>query len=93
MLSCPKVQHTFSPGASGNLKRAEAIREAYVYAWNSYAEYAYGKDELRPLNKDGITTLCGWGLTIVDAIDTAIIMNLTNIVARQLAFIERVDFT
>jgi mannosyl-oligosaccharide alpha-1,2-mannosidase len=37
--------------------------------------------------------LFGWGATIVDGIDTAIIMNLTDIVTRQLEFIAQVDFT
>lgn len=35
----------------------------------------------------------GWGVTIVDGIDTAIIMNLTDVVAKQLSFIQTVDFT
>lgn len=50
-------------------------------------------DDLLPLNKSGINDWFGWGVTIVDGIDTAIVMNLTDIVAEQLAFIETIDFT
>ena len=50
-------------------------------------------DELLPLNKSGINDWFGWGVTIVDGIDTAIVMNLTDIVAEQLAFIEKIDFS
>jgi mannosyl-oligosaccharide alpha-1,2-mannosidase len=37
--------------------------------------------------------LFGWGATIVDGIDTAIVMNLTSIVTKQLAHIAQTDFT
>lgn len=33
------------------------------------------------------------GVTIVDGIDTAIIMDLRDVVAKQLAFIQTIDFT
>lgn len=69
------------------------VREAYVHAWNGYKQYAFGMDDLLPLNKSGINDWFGWGVTIVDGIDTAIVMNLTDIVAEQLAFIETIDFT
>ena len=64
-----------------------------MYSWNAYKKYAFGMDELLPLNKSGINDWYGWGVTIVDGIDTAIVMNLTDIVQEQLAFIETIDFT
>jgi len=39
-----------------------------------------GFDELQPLNKHGVDGLGGLGATIVDALDIAMIMGLSNIV-------------
>ncbi len=59
----------------GDEKRAEAVKGAFVHAWASYKKYAWGEDELRPVSR----TVNGWGhfgLTIVDALDTAHLMGL-----------------
>lgn len=29
--------------------RAEAVKNAFLHAWNGYKQYAFGHDELRPL--------------------------------------------
>ncbi|KAK5118847.1 hypothetical protein LTR62_000056 [Meristemomyces frigidus] len=91
--ACKKIQYNFPTGQGGNAERADAVKEAYLYAWNAYVKYAFGKDELQPLNASGVDNWFGWGVTIVDAIDTAIIMNLTDVVAQQLGFIQTIDFT
>jgi len=71
----------------------QAVKDAYVRSWNAYAEYAFGHDQLLPLNRSFIDPWNGWGVTIIDGIDTAIVMNLTDIVEQQLAFVPTVDFT
>ncbi|TKA69195.1 hypothetical protein B0A55_07072 [Friedmanniomyces simplex] len=91
--ACKPIQYDFPAGSGGNAERAAAIVEAYLYGWEAYAKHAFGKDELQPLNASGVNDWYGWGVTIVDAIDTAIIMNLTDVVAQQLAFIQKIDFT
>ncbi len=91
--ACKKVQYNFASGQGSDQGKAEAIRDAYVYSWNAYKEYAFGMDELLPLNASGINDWYGWGVTIVDGIDTAIVMNLTDIVQEQLSFIQNIDFT
>jgi len=90
--ACKKIQYDFPPGQGGNAERAEAVKEAYLYAWNAYREYANGMDELQPLNSSGVNNWYGWGVTPVDAIDTAIVMNLTDVVQEQLAFIQKINF-
>ena len=87
---CKKVQ---ASGVKGDSTRAEAIKEAFRHGWNGYKKYAYGFDELRPLTAKGNNNRYGWGLTIVDSIDTAIIMGLDDIVADMLDFIGNIDFT
>lgn len=89
---CKKIQYDFPAGSGGNAERAAAVKEAYTFAWDAYSKYANGMDELQPLNASGTNDWYGWGVTVVDAIDTAIVMNLTDIVEQQLAFIQNIDF-
>ena len=51
-------------------RRREAVRAATKHAWDSYVQYAWGYDELCPLNKSGKNTFGGLGATIVDSLDT-----------------------
>ncbi|KAK2613297.1 hypothetical protein N8I77_000218 [Diaporthe amygdali] len=77
-------------------ERAAEIRDAFKFAMDGYFEYAFPNDELRPVNNTGDSNRvygCGWGLSVVDALDTAIIMELDEIVDRSLKFIDTIDFT
>ncbi|XP_029475704.1 mannosyl-oligosaccharide 1,2-alpha-mannosidase IC [Rhinatrema bivittatum] len=53
------------------------IKEMMRFAWDNYKRYAWGKNELRPLTKNGhVGNMFGGlrGATIVDALDTLYIM-------------------
>jgi mannosyl-oligosaccharide alpha-1,2-mannosidase len=91
--ACNEVQYTFATGEGQNAERAAAVKEAYLWGWNAYEKYAFGSDELQPLTQEATDNWYGWGVTIVDGIDTAIVMNLTDVVEKQLSFISTVDFT
>lgn len=91
--TCKKVQFDFPAGTNSNTSRADAVRGLYRRSWAQYAEYCFGADELMALNNTCTNDLFGWGASIVDGIDTAIIMNLTDIVGTQLAFIAQTDYT
>ena len=55
--------------------RQKAVVEAFQYAWGAYRRFAWGNDHLRPISKTGQNWF-GLGLTIVDSLDTMLIMNL-----------------
>lgn len=77
-------------------RRAAEIRDAFQFAMDGYFEYAFPNDELRPVNSTGDSNRvygCGWGLSVVDALGTAIIMELDDIVDRSLDYIDAIDFT
>ncbi|MDZ7304033.1 MAG: glycoside hydrolase family 47 protein, partial [candidate division KSB1 bacterium] len=53
---------------------AKRVREEFLHAWNSYKQYAWGHDELKPLSKSyrdwyGVSLY----MTPVDALDTMIL--------------------
>ncbi|XP_077193763.1 mannosyl-oligosaccharide 1,2-alpha-mannosidase IC [Paroedura picta] len=59
--------------------RRMKIKEMMKFAWDNYKQYALGKNELRPLTKNGhIGNMFGGlrGATVVDALDTLYVMEL-----------------
>uniref|UniRef100_A0A158P9Q1 alpha-1,2-Mannosidase n=1 Tax=Angiostrongylus cantonensis TaxID=6313 RepID=A0A158P9Q1_ANGCA len=66
--------------------KQRAVVAAFKHAWKGYRKYAWGHDQLRPISgsySDWFDT----GLTIVDALDTAIIMNLKEEAAQGIDWI------
>lgn len=63
-----------------DVARRDAVVEAFKYAWHAYERDAFGCDEYHPLTHKGsnMTEGYGYGYTIVDTLDTILIMNLTD---------------
>nr|ATB19467.1 putative MNS3 [Juniperus phoenicea] len=73
----------------GSAVRQNKVAEAFRHAWTGYKNYAMGSDELMPLSKRGVDGLGGLGGTIVDSLDTAMIMGLNDIVQEAGYWIEK----
>jgi hypothetical protein len=56
-------------------ERRAAIRQAFGHAWEGYARHAFGRDELKPLSEEGGDVM-GVGLTMVDSLDTMLVMGM-----------------
>ncbi|KIM22542.1 glycoside hydrolase family 47 protein [Serendipita vermifera MAFF 305830] len=74
-------------------KRKNEVRDAFRHAYGGYEKFAFGFDELLPMSNGTRTNLNGWGLTIVDSLDTMLLMDLTPEVDRAVKFIQTLDFT
>ncbi|GAO15526.1 hypothetical protein UVI_02020640 [Ustilaginoidea virens] len=60
-------------------KRRNSVVEAFELSWDTYARYAWGFDEYRPISKTGKNMAPkGLGWIIIDSIDTMMLMNLTS---------------
>lgn len=68
--------------------RQQEIKKAFIHAWSGYKQYAMGYDELMPISKTGVDGLGGLGATVVDALDTAMIMGLDDVVFDAGSWIE-----
>ncbi|CAL2050050.1 unnamed protein product [Caenorhabditis brenneri] len=67
--------------------RQRAVVKAFQHSWMGYKKYAWGHDTLKPISK----SYSDWfdtGLTIVDGLDTAIIMGLTEEAAEATDWIQ-----
>ena len=78
----------------------ERVKDVFVYSWNGYVKHAWGKDEYRPISGTGVNMIpqgtaslfdavliSGMGWVIIDALDTMMLMNLTEEVERAKTWI------
>eukprot|EP00037_Helgoeca_nana_P030823 m.385405 g.385405 ORF g.385405 m.385405 type:complete len:757 (+) comp28275_c2_seq7:40-2310(+) len=75
-----------------NARRRRFVKSMMVSAWRGYESHAWGENELNPKAKTGhsasVFGKTKMGATIVDALDTMMIMNMTDEVARAREWIE-----
>ncbi|VFQ97055.1 unnamed protein product [Cuscuta campestris] len=70
------------------LSKQQRVKDSFIHAWSGYKRYAMDYDELMPLSHRGVDGLGGLGATVVDALDTAMIMGLNEIVQEAGSWIE-----
>ncbi|KAK3835900.1 MAG: hypothetical protein JOS17DRAFT_782464 [Linnemannia elongata] len=60
-------------------ERKDKVKEAFLHSWNAYRRDAWGKDEYHPIAKYGSNMVKeGQGFTIVDSLDTILLMGLRD---------------
>lgn len=79
-------QATITP----DVPRRDAIVSAYKHAWHAYERDAMGADEYHPISHHGtnLSQAGGIGYTVVDSLDTMMIMGLEEEVARARKWID-----
>ncbi|KZT41641.1 seven-hairpin glycosidase [Sistotremastrum suecicum HHB10207 ss-3] len=73
--------------------RADQVRKSFLYAYSNYERYAYPHDELLPLSASYVDNFNGWGVSIIDSLDTMYLMGLTPQFKRGLLHVAAVNFT
>ncbi|KAE9544112.1 hypothetical protein AGLY_001801 [Aphis glycines] len=58
------------------LELRSEVKEMFEHAYHGYMKYAYPYDELRPLTCDGVDTWGSYSLSLIDALDTLVVMGL-----------------
>ncbi|KAJ6559175.1 glycoside hydrolase [Mycena vulgaris] len=66
------------PDFSADIHKRDAIVRAFQHAWLAYERDAMGDDEYHPISHEGtnLTAAGGIGYTVVDSIDTMLLMGL-----------------
>eukprot|EP01084_Bolivina_argentea_P090830 163580_1 len=59
-------------------ERAYAIKSAFLHAWHGYAKHALGHDEIRPVSDLPGDSWGGLGATLIDSLDTLMIMQIKD---------------
>ena len=92
----PKIQHDFKSTKTENAAQSDkldTIKKAFTYSWAGYREKAWMQDELSPKSGKHRNTLCGWGATLVDSLDTLWIMELKDEFEEAVNALKNIDFT
>jgi mannosyl-oligosaccharide alpha-1,2-mannosidase len=92
----PRVQaEHFSETSAQRTKREKrriAVRDEFKHSWDSYREFAWAQDELRPVTAEGEQSFGGWGATLVDSLDTLWIMGLRDEFHQAVEAVASIDF-
>lgn len=75
------------------LERQAEIKSTFQRDWAAYRQFAWMHDELRPVTNGTNDPFGGWGATLVDALDTLLIMNLREEYEEASKAVARIDFT
>jgi mannosyl-oligosaccharide alpha-1,2-mannosidase len=93
----PRIQYRFPPetpiARAERQRRASAVRGAFLHAYGGYKKHAWAKDELAPVTGSFKTPFCGWAATLVDSLDTMLIMGLHEEFQEALKEVGKIDFT
>ncbi|KAF2477458.1 class I alpha-mannosidase-like protein [Lindgomyces ingoldianus] len=93
----PKIQHEFVAETEHNRQEREErladVKETFLHSWEGYKKHAWLQDELTPVSggyKNGFGMRAA---TMVDTLDTLLIMGLDKEFKKALSALKRIDFT
>lgn len=93
----PRIQYDFPAEAPSErrarLKRRDAVKNTFMYAWNGYKEHAWLRDEVKPTSGGFTDSFNGWGATLVDSLDALVIMGSDDELELALEALKEIDFT
>ncbi|KAF9924666.1 hypothetical protein FBU30_005410 [Linnemannia zychae] len=80
--SLKKIQFDFPPESDSERllreNRLKAVRDGFEHAWKGYKKHAWGHDEVLPVSGGFKDNFNGWGATMVDSLDTLVIMGFND---------------
>lgn len=83
------------PVNGADIPRRNAILDAFYTSWTAYREHAWGMDEYHPLSHHGSNLLGpkrAIGYTIVDSLDSLIIMGMDEEYRRAANWVRNIDW-
>jgi mannosyl-oligosaccharide alpha-1,2-mannosidase len=96
-VTIPKIQHAFGVETNHNkeqrLQRQSAVKKTFLHTWNGYKKHAWLQDEVTPVTGGYKNVFGQRGATLVDTLDTLIIMGLTDEFEDAVKAVKKIDFT
>ena len=93
----PRIQYQFTQPSWGRRreleKRRKAVKKVFKRSWKGYKRHAWLQDELAPITGKFRNDFSGWAATLVDSLDSLIIMDMDDEFEEALKAVNRVDFT
>ncbi|GMK54074.1 hypothetical protein CspeluHIS016_0106600 [Cutaneotrichosporon spelunceum] len=72
--------------------RRAAVKRGFIYAWQKYKDHAWGHDEIKPVSLQVSDPFNGWGASIVDTLDTLLILGLQEEYNQARPFVNQLNF-
>ena len=93
----PRIQHEFGIETEADREqrnvRLESVKELFQHSWEGYKKHAWLQDEVAPLTGGYKNEFGGRGATLVDALDTLLIMGLHEEFELSLSALHKIDFS
>lgn len=93
----PRIQHDFGVETVHNkeqrLHRQAAVKEAFLHSWEGYKKHAWLQDEVTPVTGRYRNAFGARGATLVDSLDTLLIMGLEDDFKAALKAVKKIDFS
>lgn len=77
---------------TARLARLQKVKETFMISWNQYKKFAWGRDEIKPVSQEAFDPFAGWAATLVDALDTLLIMGLKDEFKEAIKVLEKISF-
>jgi mannosyl-oligosaccharide alpha-1,2-mannosidase len=96
-VTIPKIQHKFGAETTHNkaqrTQRQATVKEAFLHTWRGYKKHAWLQDEIAPVTGGFKNGFGQRAATLVDTLDTLIIMGLDEEFEEALKAMKKIDFT
>ncbi|OJJ44099.1 hypothetical protein ASPZODRAFT_72592 [Penicilliopsis zonata CBS 506.65] len=93
----PRIQHEFETESWlsrwQRVKKQQEVKRVFQRSWKGYKKHAWLRDELSPLSGTHRDAFGGWAATLVDSLDTLLIMGMNEEFEEALAALDQIDFT
>ena len=93
-VELPRLQYEgWRGGGKADLGKAGAVRDAMQKTFASYSKKAWGKDEIRPVSGEGLSSHNGWSAFVIESTTTLALMGLWDELREAVRHvIDQVDF-
>jgi mannosyl-oligosaccharide alpha-1,2-mannosidase len=95
--SIPRIQHEFGEPTehhkAKNKARMNAVKDVFTYSWDGYKKYAWLQDEVMPVTGGFKNSFGARAATLVDTLDTLILMGMDDEFNEALKAIKKTDFS
>ncbi|KAF2875060.1 class I alpha-mannosidase-like protein [Massariosphaeria phaeospora] len=96
-LPIPRIQHEFGLETDHNKAQREqrqaAVKKTFLHSWSGYRDRAWLQDEVTPVTGRYKNGLGQRGATLVDTLDTLLIMGLDKEFKMALKAVRKIDFS
>lgn len=89
----PVIQaSSFTDGGTKVESKLERIKKAFQDSLQTYKDHGYGHDEVLPISHRANDPFNGWAATLVDALDTMLLMDMKSDFDDAVRYISKINF-